>query len=238
MLIDRRAINFGLLSTAVGGLSACVSSSDKPLLSSSTEGAMSLTSAENVTLDPDGQPRLEDLMQEGPLGDKALGRKDAPVTMIKYASLTCPYCREFHLKTFPMLKREYINKGKIRFVLREFPIGHASGTATLIMRSVGQNNDKAYFALYDKFITKQKMWVSQEVRLDAMFKVAAETGLTRAQFDASLKDEKVIHGLKWVKQRGRRLGVIGTPSFFINGKKHRGALTIQQIQGMIAPYLA
>lgn len=235
-MIDRRAINLGLLSTAVTGLVGCSSTGQS--LSSNGPDVMTLAGAENVTLNPDGSAQLADLMQEGPLGDKWLGRKDAPVTMIKYASLTCPYCRKFHLETFPTLKREYINKGKIRFILREFPIGHASGTATLVMRSAGQKDDKAYFALYDKFITNQKRWISQKVRHDAIFKVASETGLTRAQYDAAIKDEKSITGLKWVKQRGRRLGIIGTPTFFINGKKHRSVLTMKEIQGMTAPYLA
>lgn len=234
--LDRRAVNFGLLSAAAACLPACSGGTGSPSLA--IQDSSSLASAENVTLKPDGLPEMKDLMQAGPLGDKSLGKASAPVTIIKYASMTCPYCREFHLKTYPTLKRDYINKGKVRYILREFPIGKASGTASLVMRCAGQNDDKKYFALYDKLITKQKVWVSQDIKYDAIFKVASEAGVSRAEFDACLKNQTMIDGLKWVKQRGRRLGVIGTPTLFINGKKERGRISVKEIQGMIAPYLS
>lgn len=235
-MIDRRQLNLGLFSLAAAGLGGCTGGPSAPTLA--VQNAASLAAAENVTLKPDGLPEMKDLMEAGPLGEKALGKEGAPVTMIKYASLTCPYCREFQVNTFPALKRDYIDKGKVRFILREFPIGKASGNATLIMRCAGQKDTKKYFALYNAFLVHQKAWVSQDVRLDAMFKVASSVGVKRAEFDACLKNEEMINGLKWVKQRGRKLGIIGTPTFFINGQKERGALTIKQIQGMIAPYLA
>ena len=73
-------------------------------------------------------------MQPGELPEMALGRADAPVTIVQYASMTCPYCRQFQRETFPVLKREYIDTGKVRYILREFPIGHQSGLATIALR--------------------------------------------------------------------------------------------------------
>ena len=74
-----------------------------------------------------------------------------PVTVIKYASLTCPYCRRFHLETFPQFKREYVDSGKVRFVIREFPIGKSSGTATIALRCAGPDK---YLDLYGKFLSR------------------------------------------------------------------------------------
>ena len=68
-------------------------------------------------------PTIAQVMQTGALTERALGRADAPVTIIKYASLTCPYCRKFHLETFPVLKREYIDTGKVRFIDRQLEQG-------------------------------------------------------------------------------------------------------------------
>jgi len=76
------------------------------------------------------------------------------------------------------------------------------------------------------------------VRLDAIFKVASQVGMTRQQFDACRENQAMIGGLKWVKDRGRTLGVIGTPNFFIQGKLVKRALTMKEIREMVEPLLA
>jgi protein-disulfide isomerase len=180
-------------------------------------------------------PTVADVMKPGPLPEMSFGRPDAPVTIIKYMSLTCPYCRRFQLETFPVLKREYIDKGHVRFIFREFPIGKQSGQATIALRCAGPGR---YLSLYEKFMAQQASWVSQEVRLDPIFKVAAQVGMTRAQFDACYKDQAMIEGLRAVKERGRKLGVIGTPNFFINGKLVKKVLDINDVRAIVDPLIA
>jgi protein-disulfide isomerase len=175
-------------------------------------------------------PSLAEVMQTGTLPDMAWGRADAPVTVIKYASLTCPYCRRFHLETFPQFKREYVDSGKVRFVIREFPIGKSSGTATIALRCAGPDK---YLDLYGKFLTQQAAWVAQEVRTDAIYKVAAQVGMTRAQFDACLQNQGMIDGLKWVKERGRKLGIVGTPNFFVQGRLVKSTLGAQELRELV-----
>jgi protein-disulfide isomerase len=177
-------------------------------------------------------PTLADVMNTGALPEMALGRADAPVTIIKYASLTCPYCRQFQLSIFPQLKREYIDTGKVRFIIREFPIGFQSGAATIALRCAPP---QAYFRLYEMFLARQAAWVSQEVRRDPIFKIAADVGMTRAQFDACYENQGMIEALKWVKERGRTLGVIGTPNFFVNGKLVKSMLGMKEIRDMVDP---
>lgn len=180
-------------------------------------------------------PTLADVMETGPLPEMAFGRTDAPVTIVEYASLTCPHCRNFHLKTFPQFKREYIDTGKVRFILREFPIGKTSGAATIALRCAPPDK---YLALHSKFMEQQASWVSQEVRLDPIFNVASQVGMTRQQFDACRENQAMINGLKWVKDRGRKLGVIGTPNFFINDKLVKKELTIEDIRAMVDPLVS
>lgn len=180
-------------------------------------------------------PTLAEVMKAGPLGERSLGRADAPVTIIKYASLTCPYCRQFQIETFPKLKREFIDTGKVRLILREFPIGFASGAATIALRCAPPEK---YFALYELYLRQQRRWVAQEVRLDAIYAVAAQTGMTRAQFDSCRQNQGMIAGLKWIKDRGRQLGVIGTPNFFVNGKLVKSVLTMPEIRKMVQAELA
>ncbi len=243
---NRRVILNGMGASLALGLSGCSGTALKMPSSSSSSSfnfsgdgiSQNEKPKSDVFLDEKGLPSIKDLMKEGPLGDKWLGDKKAPITILKFASMTCPYCRVFHLQTYPHLKQKYIDTGKVRFTIREFPIGFASGRATLIMRCLGQNDTKKYYALYDKLITQQNRWVSLKVRNDAIFRVASQVGITRKQFDSCLTNQAMIDGVKWSKQRGRNLGVTGTPTFFINGQKFREVLTVKKIDSLLAPYLS
>jgi protein-disulfide isomerase len=195
--------------------------------------------AEQAATTPGGRqvidtPTLADIMLTGRLPEMSLGRANAPVTIVQYASLTCPHCRRFHLETFPDFKRVYIDTGKVRYVLREFPIGKTSGNATIALRCAPPER---YFDLYGEFMEQQARWVSQEVRLDAIYDVAKQVGMTRAQFDGCLKNQGMIDALKWVKERGRTLGVIGTPNFFIGSKLVKSTPSIGELRELIEPML-
>jgi protein-disulfide isomerase len=180
-------------------------------------------------------PTIEDVMLTGSLPEMAFGRADAPVTIIEYASLTCPHCRNFHKTTYPQFKKAYIDTGKVRYILREFPIGKTSGAATIALRCA---KPEKYLELFGKFMDQQPAWVSQEVRLDPIFNVAAQVGMTRQQFDACRQNQSMIDGLKWVKDRGRKLGVIGTPNFFVEGKLVKKELAMEDIRAMVDPLIA
>lgn len=180
-------------------------------------------------------PSLTEVLKPGPLPEMELGRRDAPVTIVEYASLTCPYCRKFHLEVFPQLKRDYIDTGKVRFILREFPIGFQSGAATVALRCAPQER---YFELYGKFLQQQPKWVSQEVRHDPIFKIASQVGMTRPQFDACYENQGMIDALNAIKDRGRTLGVIGTPNFFINDRLVKTVPGMKEIREMVEPMLA
>ena len=177
-------------------------------------------------------PPAEELHREGPLGERSVGSKTAPVTVIEYASLTCPHCASFHRTVFPRVKREYIDTGKIRFIVREFPIGRTAGAAAIVNRCAPEGK---YFALFGEFLSRQGEWVSQEVRPDAIFSVAKRTGMSRETFDKCLANQTIIQGLTEVKERGRRFGVIGTPTFFANGRKAQGVVTFEQFKALIEP---
>jgi protein-disulfide isomerase len=180
-------------------------------------------------------PTLADVLKQGPLPEFSLGRADAPVVMVKYMSLTCPHCRRFMAEIFPVLQQEYIATGKVRLIIREFPIGKTSGNATIALRCAPMDK---YLALYRKFLEQQSAWVSQEVRPEAILKVAAQVGLTRDQYDACIRNQPLIEGLKWVKERGRDLGVIGTPNFFIGNRLYKSVLTMPEIRAILDPMLA
>ncbi len=180
-------------------------------------------------------PTVADVMQTGDLPEMSWGSPNAPVTLIKYMSLTCPYCKRFHAEVYPVLKREYIDTGKVRFIMREFPIGKSSGTATVALRCASPDK---YLDLYGRYLSQQDQWVSQEVRKDAIFRVAAQSGVTADQFNACMANQTLVSQLNAVKERGRKLGVIGTPNFFVNGRLVKSTMGVAELRALVDPIIA
>jgi protein-disulfide isomerase len=180
-------------------------------------------------------PTLAEVLQPGELPEFSYGRADAPVVLIKYMSLTCPHCRRFHAEVWPVLKREYVETGKVRFVLREFPIGKASGTATIALRCAPY--DKG-LALYGKFLEQQGQWVAQEVKTEQIARVAAQVGVSGEQFAACLADKPLAAKLNAVKERGRKLGIIGTPNFFLDNRLIKTTVDAAALRSLLDQRLA
>jgi protein-disulfide isomerase len=175
-------------------------------------------------------PSLEEVLKPGPLPELAVGRADAPVVVVKYMSLTCPFCRQFQLSSYPEIKRRYIDTGKVRFIFREFPIGMQSGQATIALRCA---KTERYVELYERFMAGQAQWVSQDVRLEPIARLAAQSGVTRAAFDACRQDATLVEALKAVKDRGRALGIVGTPNFFVNRRLVKTVLDAKVLSELI-----
>jgi protein-disulfide isomerase len=180
-------------------------------------------------------PTLAEILAPGALPEMSLGSRDAPVTIVQYASLSCPYCRKFQIETFAALRAQYIDTGKVRYILRaEFPIGKQAGLATIALRCAPPDK---YFVLYDKLMREQASWVSQEVRPEPIFRVASQVGMTHAQFDSCRENRAMIAMLAAIKERGRRLGVVGTPNFFVDGKLVKTVIGMAEIRDMVEPIL-
>ena len=156
-------------------------------------------------------------------------------TNISATAPSCPFCKRFHAEVYPTLKRDYIDTGKVRYILRDFPIGRTSGQASVALRCVPPEK---YLDLYGRFLAEQPAWVSQEVRVEVIAAVAAKSGLSSSAFEACRQNVALIEGLKAVKDRGRKLGMIGTPNFFIQDKRVKKALDITELRAMIDPLLA
>lgn len=225
-------VNPTAMQASSGNAFATGSTGDKPKFDPFRDASSAATPGREVI----ANPTVAEIMQPASnLPEIAIGRVDAPVTIIKYKSLTCPFCRKFQAEVFPVLKRDYIDTGKVQFILREFPIGMQSGAATIAMRCA--TPDK-HFALYDKFMAQQAAWVSQDVRRDPIFKIASQVGMTRPEFDACFENRSMIAALNQIKERGRTLGVIGTPNFFVQGKLVKSTLDMVKLREMIDPILA
>jgi protein-disulfide isomerase len=172
-----------------------------------------------------------ELMQPGPLGEEVLGDDKAPVTIIEYASMTCPHCAHFALTTFPQLKEKYIDTGKVRYILREFPFDKIALAAFKVARCAGDK--EKYFAMVDLLFRTQANWAVEHAA-QPMLAVARQAGITEDRFKACLADQKLQDGIEWVRKRATdKFGVSSTPTFFINGEMRVGAMTFDDMQKMI-----
>ena len=177
---------------------------------------------------------MADLLVPGPLGDEIQGQADAPVTIVEYASMTCPHCSHFHETTYPEMKKKYIDTGKVRFIFREFPLDPLALAASMLARCAGKDR---YFPLIDAFFAQQKDWVVQKP-LQPMFAIAKQAGFTQQSFDECLANQRLLTGLEEQRTRAtQKFNVNSTPTFFINGKTVRGALTPEELDKQVAPYL-
>ena len=177
---------------------------------------------------------MADLLVPGPLGDEIQGQADAPVTIVEYASMTCPHCSHFHETTYPEMKKKYIDTGKVRFIFREFPLDPLAAAAAMLARCAGKDK---FFPLIDAFFAQQKDWVVQKP-LQPMFAIAKQAGFTQQSFDECLANQQMLTGLEEQRTRAtQKFNVNSTPTFFINGKTVRGALTPEELDKQVAPYL-
>ena len=186
------------------------------------------------------------LMQPGPLGDVWLGKADAPVTIVEYASLTCGHCATFHTGTLPELKKKYIETGKVRLVFREFALNQLDAAVYMLTRcalnadgKAGEGVDQArYFALIDVFFQQQRNWAFGGNPLEAVTAITRQAGMTQAQFEACLNNQSILDALNATRERAASaFGVESTPTFFVNGKRVLGAQPASEFEKIIDPLL-
>jgi protein-disulfide isomerase len=166
-------------------------------------------------------------------GEMAMGPETAKVIVVEYASASCPHCANFYKTTFPELKKDYIDTGKIRFIFREFPHNQPALAAFMLARCAPKEK---YFPLVDMFFTEQDTWL--EAPLEGLQKIAQLAGFTKESFDACLKNEAVAKGIIAVRDQAEKdFGVDSIPTFFVNGELLKGETTIDEFRKKIDPLL-
>jgi protein-disulfide isomerase len=167
------------------------------------------------------------------LPDMVLGSDKAPVTVIEYASMTCPHCAHFNEVTFPEIKKRYIDTGKIRYIFREFPLDSLAAAAFMLARCAADTDSSKYFALVDTLFRQQRTW-AVEKPLAPLLAIAKQAGFTQQTFDACLANQTVLDGIESMRQRAvSAFKVQSTPTFFINGTAYPGALEIDEMAKLI-----
>lgn len=173
---------------------------------------------------------------EAMLAERSLGNSQAKVTIIEYSSLTCPHCADFHRDVLPQIKAEYIDKGLVRLILRDFPLDGRAMAAAMVARCVPPDR---YFGFVDMLFRDQQAWARGNDPLTDIKVRAQLAGLAPADVDACLADKALLQGIQACAQEGqKRDGINSTPSFLIDGRPMAGAHSFADFKKVIDETLA
>ncbi|MBH0237992.1 DsbA family protein [Methylobrevis albus] len=170
----------------------------------------------------------------GPLPEQGFGPEDAKVRVVEYASLTCHHCRNFHLETWPLVKAKYVDTGRIRFVIREFPLDPLAMGGFMLARC---RPDEQWYATVDLLYRSSEVWAHAADPAAELARVMGQTGMGAEAFEACLSDQALMDKIQAVSLSGSVAGVSGTPTFFFNERKESGFMTIEAFSAILDPML-
>ncbi|MGE0095699.1 MAG: DsbA family protein [Alphaproteobacteria bacterium] len=169
------------------------------------------------------------------MSERVLGKADAPVTIIEFASLTCPHCKDFEINVLPKLKTAYIDTGKVKFVYRDFPLDGRALLAAMVARCAPKDR---YFAFLDALFRSQESWARAQDPVQALGQVARVGGMSQADFDACIKNQALFEAIKKdALEAQSQYKIESTPTFIINGKKMDGTHTFESFEAALKPLL-
>ncbi len=176
------------------------------------------------------------LVADAPLpSDFVLGSKDAPVVMIEYASLSCPHCAAFYVSIMPDIQKNYIDTGKVRYILRQFPLNEPAFRGAMLVECIGEKDGADKYYLFNKVLfDAQSKWAFDGNWQSGLEKISAIGGVGKEQFTACINDKKLEEKvLKDKKEALDELKVPHTPYFFIGGEAYNGEKTLPDMSKFI-----
>ena len=178
---------------------------------------------------------VAELMKPGTLPENVLGDAKAPITIVEYASMTCPHCADFHKRIFADLKAKYIDTGKVRFIFREYPLDNLAAAVSELARCTGPMR---YFAFVSTMYEHQAEWHTGDNDLPKLQEMAKQAGFTDESFKKCVGDQTLLTGITEVRTRANdKFGVDSTPTFFINGVKLKGSHEMKDFDDVITPMM-
>ncbi|SDP70567.1 Protein-disulfide isomerase [Phyllobacterium sp. YR620] len=181
--------------------------------------------------EPAGKIDEAKLMAPGILKDIVMGKAEAPVTIVEYASMTCPHCAHFATTTLPTIKEKYIDTGKAKLILREFPFDPRATAAFMLARCAPEDR---YYPMVEVLFAQQQQWAGVANSVEPLLQISKLAGFTQESFNACLTNQKLLDDVNAARDRGaNEFGVNATPTFFINGSKYSGALSVDEMSAII-----
>lgn len=179
--------------------------------------------------------KLAELMKAPPYGEKIIGKPEAPVTIVEYASLTCSHCADFHEKVLPRLKEKYLDTGKAKLHFRGFSLNALDTAAQMLTHCAGEEK---YFPLVSAFFATQQNWTSSNDPVSALLQISKQAGFTKDSFEKCLRNQKLLDEINTAREKGEKeFGVDSTPTFFVNGVRLKGISSFEEFDKFISAQL-
>lgn len=164
--------------------------------------------------------------------DRILGNKDAPVTIVEYASLTCPHCMHFATDVLPELKKKWIDTGKVRLVMRDYPLDGLALRAAMVARCAPPDK---FYPFIDTLFQTQEKWATAKDPQAELQRLALMGGMSKKQFDDCIADKKLENEVIGSRLTAtQKLNVNATPTFFVNGTKFDGDPTAEAFDAVLS----
>ena len=170
--------------------------------------------------------------------DFVIGNEDAPVTIIEYASMSCSHCANFHKKTLPDLKTEYIDTGKVRMIFRDYPFNYPALLGSMMMRCIPNEVRYDYMNVLYQL---QSKWVNRDPKVTKkeLYKLMQSGGMTKDEFDSCYSNLDIENEiLEDVMTAQNDFNIRSTPSFIVNGKLIEGNKNIKEFRQIIDKILS
>jgi protein-disulfide isomerase len=164
--------------------------------------------------------------------DRVLGNPDAPITVIEYASLTCPHCAKFAVNVLPKLREKWIENGKAKLIMRDYPLDERAMRAAMVSHCVPPDR---YYPLTEMFFAQAEQWVMASDYRAVLERLAKLGGMSSNQFAACISDKKLEDQVAQSRlTASQQLGVKATPAFFINGETFEGDPTAEAFDHILS----
>ncbi|MET3559757.1 protein-disulfide isomerase [Bartonella japonica] len=177
---------------------------------------------------------MAEVLRPGKVKDRFEGEANAPVTIVEYASLTCVHCAYFYNEVLPKIRKKYIKTGKVKLIFREYAFDPRATAGFMLARCAPEDR---YFPLIEVLFQKQHEWVWGQDALTPLKKVSLMANFTDESFNACLKNQAILDEVNASFERGKELGVTATPTFFINGNKYEGIMSVESFSSVIDSFL-
>ncbi|MDP9137337.1 MAG: DsbA family protein [Pseudomonadota bacterium] len=169
------------------------------------------------------------------IGERSLGSPTAPVVVVEYASATCPHCAQFHIRSWPHIRDEYVDTGKVRWIFREFPLDDLALAAFMLTRCIPEHQ---YFEAIDALFRTQKRWTESATR-EELARTMRMAGMDGDAFATCMTRQDLAEAIVDIaKTAQHEFAVQSTPTFFVNGQRVRGAQEFTFFKALLDAELA